>query len=220
MSFLHRRAYRRIPATIVSLMCHLAAIAVLIAGVTRPIIEKSELSKLRCVAALQFAGGSQALRLPLSEEPPARHSAKRPPVRESATRPALEPRERPSARSSGTIAANAQLSDHGTNSVAGNGNDTQNTTPAFPIFYPNPAVHDRSLLPRSEQQVIVDVQLTDSGRVISDNLVKGIGNALDRMAIEIVKTWLFQPATVNGKAVPSEAEVIFSFGQRYPVSDS
>jgi outer membrane biosynthesis protein TonB len=40
------------------------------------------------------------------------------------------------------------------------------------------------------------------------------------MAIEIVKTWRFQPATVNGKAVASEAEVIFSFSQRYPISDS
>jgi TonB family protein len=68
--------------------------------------------------------------------------------------------------------------------------------------------------------VVVDVQLTAGGEVLSENLVKGMGNALDRMAIDIVKTWRFQPATVNGKPVPSEAEVIFSFSQRYPNSDS
>jgi TonB family protein len=81
-------------------------------------------------------------------------------------------------------------------------------------------VHDRSLLPDSERHVVIDVQLTASGEVVSENLVNGIGNALDAMAIDIVKTWRFQPATVNGKTVPSEAEVIFSFSQRYPVSES
>ena len=91
---------------------------------------------------------------------------------------------------------------------------------AFPIFYPNPAVHDRSLLPASEKQVIVDVQLNAGGDVVGENLVKGIGNALDQMALDSVKIWRFQPATVNGKPVASEAEVIFSFSQRYPSSDS
>jgi TonB family protein len=80
-------------------------------------------------------------------------------------------------------------------------------------------VHDRSLLPASERQVVIDVQLNAGGEVVSENLVKGIGNDLDRMALGIVKTWRFQPATVNGKPVPSEAEVIFSFSQRYPSSD-
>jgi TonB family protein len=160
------------------------------------------------------------MRLPLPEAPAASHSARNAPVQDLVARPASPPRERRTARASGTNAAAAQPSDRGTNSVAGNGSDAQNTTPAFPIFYPNPAVRDRSLLPASERQVVIDVRLTAGGEVVSDNLVKGIGNALDRMAIDIVKTWRFQPATINGKPVPSEAEVIFSFSQRYPVSDS
>jgi protein TonB len=76
------------------------------------------------------------------------------------------------------------------------------------------------LLPTSEKQVIVDVQLNDGGDVIGESLVKGIGNALDGMSLAIVKTWRFQPATVNGKPVAAEAEVIFSYSQRYPSSDS
>jgi TonB family protein len=135
-------------------------------------------------------------------------------------RPASPPREQHPARASGTNAAAAQSSDLGTNSVAGNGGDARNTTIAFPIFYPNPIVRDHSLLPASERQVIVDVKLNAGGEVINDNLVSGIGNDLDRMAIDIVKTWRFQPATVNGMPVPSEAEVIFSFSQRYPISNS
>jgi TonB family protein len=220
MSSQHPPAHRRIPAAIVSLACHAVAVALLLAGATRATLKEPDPSKLCCVAALQVAGGSQSVRLPLPEAPAASHSAKHPPVQEPVTRPASPPRERSPARASGTNAAAARPLDLGTNSVAGNGSDAQNTTPAFPIFYPNPAVHDRSLLPASERQVVVDVQLTAGGEVVGENLVKGIGNALDRMAIDIVKTWRFQPATVNGKPVASEAEVIFSFSQRYPTSDS
>lgn len=220
MSSQNPRIHRRIPAAIVSLACHAAVAALLLAGVTRATLKKPEPTKLCCVASLQVAGGSRAVRLPLPEAPAASHSAKQPPAQEPVTQPTTPPRERPEPKASGTNAAAAQPSDLGTNSVAGNGADAQNTTPAFPIFYPNPDVHDRTLLPDSERQVIVDVELTAGGEVISDNLVKGIGNALDGMAIEIVKTWRFQPATVNGKPIPSEAEVIFSFSQRYPISNS
>jgi protein TonB len=166
------------------------------------------------------AGGSRAPRLPLPEAPAANPDAKNARVQEQVTRPASLPRERRPAKASGTNAAAAQPSDLGTNSVAGNGSDAQNTTPAFPIFSPNPAVHDRSLLPASDRQVVVDVQLNAGGEVVSENFVRGIGNALDRIVLDIVKTWRFQPATVDGKSVPSEAEVIVDFSQRYPVSDS
>jgi protein TonB len=195
-------------------------VAFLLAGATRTSLIVPKSTTLCCVAALQVAGGSQAARLPLPEAPAASHSIKRSPIQEPVTRPASPPRERRPARASGTNAAAARPSDLGTNSDAGNGSDAQNTTPAFPVFYPNPAVHDRSLLPASERQVIVDVQLTAGGEVVGENLVKGIGNALDRMAIDVVKTWRFQPATVNGKPVASEAEVVFSFSQRYPIADS
>ena len=41
---------------------------------------------------------------------------------------------------------------------------------------------------------------------------------LDQIVLDIVKTWRFQPATVNGKPVPTEAEVIVPFGPRYPIT--
>jgi TonB family protein len=219
MSSLHPRAHRRISATVVSLACHAAVVALLLAGATRATLNKPQPSTLCCVAALQIAGGSQAPRLPLPEAPAANPSAKTPPVQEPVTRFASLSRERRPVKASGTNAAAAQPSDLGANSAAGNGSDAQNTNPAFPVFSPNPAVHDRSLLPASERPVIVDVQLNASGEVISENLVKSIGNALDQIVLDIVKTWRFQPATVNGKPVPSEAEVIVSFSQRYPISD-
>jgi TonB family protein len=219
MSSSHPRVRRRISATFVSLACHTSALALLLAGATRATL-KPRHSTLCCVVTLQVAGGSRAPRLSLPKGPAANDSAKRPTVPEPLPRPASLPREQHLAKASGTNAAASHPSDSGTNSVAGNGNDAQNTTPAFPVFYPNPAVHDRSLLPASELQVIVDVHLNAGGEVVSESLVKGIGNALDRIVLDAVKTWRFQPATVEGKPVESEDEVIVPFSPRYPVSDS
>jgi len=102
--------------------------------------------------------------------------------------------------------------------TAGNGADQQNADPAFPVFSPRPAVADRSLLPDSNQQVIVDVKVSAAGDVLEATLVKGIGNALDGLVLETVKTWRFHPATVNGTPVATEAELIFPFNRSYPIA--
>lgn len=102
--------------------------------------------------------------------------------------------------------------------AAGNGADQQNAAPAFPVFSPRPAVADRRLLPDSNEQVIVDVKVSAAGDVLEATLVKGLGNALDALVLETVKTWRFHPATVNGTPVATEAELIFPFNRSYPIS--
>jgi TonB family protein len=102
--------------------------------------------------------------------------------------------------------------------VAGSGTDAQSADPAFPVFSPHPPVADRSLLPSSEQQVIVDVKVSAGGDVLEATLVKGIGNALDQIVLDTVKTWRFHPATVNGNPVPTEAELVFPFSERSTAS--
>jgi len=104
--------------------------------------------------------------------------------------------------------------------AAGNGPDQKNANPAFPVFSPRPVVTDRSLLPSSSQEVIVDVKVSAAGDVMETTLVKGIGNALDEMVLETVKTWRFHPATVNGNPVATEAELIFPFNLNYPITPS
>ena len=104
--------------------------------------------------------------------------------------------------------------------VAGNGVDAQSADPAFPIFSPRPPVIDRALLPPASRQVIVDVKVSAAGDVLEATLVQGIGNALDQLVLSTVKTWRFHPAMLNGKAVPTEDELIFPFDQSYPIADS
>ena len=102
--------------------------------------------------------------------------------------------------------------------AAGNGADQQNADPAFPVFSPRPAVADRSLLPSSNQDVVVDVKVSATGDVLEATLVKGIGNGLDKIVMDTVKTWRFHPATVNGNPVATEAELIFPFNLSYPTA--
>jgi len=104
--------------------------------------------------------------------------------------------------------------------VPGNGPDTQSADPAFPVFSPRPAVADRSLLPSSERQVIVDVKVSAAGDVLQATVVQGLGNALDQLVLDTVKTWRFHPATVNGSPVATEAELVFPFSPRYTAAPS
>ena len=104
--------------------------------------------------------------------------------------------------------------------VPGKGPDMQSADPAFPVFSPRPAVADRSLLPSSEQQVIVDVKVSATGDVLEATVVQGLGNALDQIVLDTVKTWRFHPATVNGNPVATEAELVFPFSPRYAAAPS
>jgi len=102
--------------------------------------------------------------------------------------------------------------------VAGSGADQQSADPAFPVFSPHPAVSDRSLLPRSNQDVVVDVKVSAAGDVLEATLVKGIGNGLDQIVLDTVRSWRFHPATINGNPVATEAELVFLFNLNYPVA--
>ena len=105
-------------------------------------------------------------------------------------------------------------------SVAGSGADQQSAGPAFPVFSPHPPVSDRSLLPSSNQEVVVDVKVSAAGDVLEVTLVKGIGNGLDQIVLDTVKSWRFHPATINGNPVATEAELVFPFNLNYPMAPS
>lgn len=171
------------------------------------------------IAMLEVAGGSAMAKLPFLMAP---RGEKKGDKQESESRLSAHPvpQKRHVAKASGSEAQAARPQDQGTSSAAGNGSDARNATFPFPTFSPKPPVKDRALLPSTDQQVVIDVNLNEAGEVTGETLVKSIGNALDAIAMNVVKTWRFQPATVNGQAVASEAEVIFTFGPHYPTTDA
>lgn len=155
--------------------------------------------------ALYYPGGAQTKWTP---EPPGRK--KHPPeVKQTTSDLATNAKPAPAA---------GQLVSAPESSAAGNGSDQQSANPAFPVFSPRPPVADRSLLPRENKEVVVDVKVSATGDVLEATLVKGIGNALDQMVLNTVRTWRFHPATINGSPVATEAELIFPFNLSYPIA--
>ncbi|HEY1499782.1 MAG TPA: TonB family protein [Acidobacteriaceae bacterium] len=119
------------------------------------------------------------------------------------------------------LAAQNNLAQAGTPSkqpqqMIGNGSGTNDAEPAFPTFFPRPAVSDRSVLPPAEQKIIVDVTISAQGDVTDEKLVQGIGNSLDDLVMKTVKSWRFHPASLNGNNIASVEQLVFPFNRDYP----
>jgi TonB family protein len=172
------------------------------------------------IAQIAMAGGSHHVKIPLPRMDTAAHTRKPAPNSDNAARTTIPMQVPPVKKPGGGAPPKPHAGDGSGRAITGNGSDDQDIRPAFPVFAPHPPVSDRSLLPRSEQKIVVDVKLDVNGGVVDAKLVKGVGNKLDAICLATVKTWRFQPATVSGKPVPTEAEVIFPFNPNYPIADS
>jgi protein TonB len=212
---------RRVSAVLLSVAMHGSVLAlVVVAGEVARHRLIAQPTTFQAMAMVKIAGGSHAVRFPL---PPMDEAAKihDPDKSPDVTRKTILPVEQPRPKVSG---GGSPVSPHTGNgsgqALAGNGGDSEDARPAFPVFSPHPPVNDRSLLPSTEQKIVVDVKLDALGQVVSETLVKGMGNRLDQIVLDIARTWRFQPATLNGKPVASEAELIFPFNSSYPISES
>ena len=175
-------------------------------------------TQFRMISLVETAGGSHAVKFLL---PPMDTSARihDPDHAPDVARKTIVPVEHPHPKVSGGGAPKRPHAGDGSGqALIGNGSDAEDVHPGFPIFSPHPPVHDRSLLPSTEQKVVVDVKVDAMGQVVSETLVKSVSANLDKLCLDIVLTWRFQPATVNGKPIPSEAELIFPFTPSYPIS--
>jgi TonB family protein len=171
------------------------------------------------VAQIEVAGASHAVLFELPVMQTAAQSPKPLPDTEAKPKPILPTQAiQPPVKTGGGAPSAAHAGDGSGTAQSGNGSDAKNANPAFPIFSPRPSISDPKLMPATETKIVVDVMLDAQGAVVSEDLVKGMGNALDQIVLDTVKTWRFQPATVNGKPVPTEAEVIVPFGPRYPIT--
>lgn len=221
MSFAANNPRRRLPAFFLSVTFHIAIIlSVTLAGL---VFERSLVRTVppQMVAGIQVAGGSHRIPIRLPRMDTAAHAPHPKPHVEAAAKSKLStPPLEPAKPSGGGATADPHAGNGSGQAAAGNGSDAKNEVPAFPVFSPRPPVTDRALLPNSERKIIVDVNVDAGGQVVAENLVTGIGNQLDQIVLDTVKTWRFQPATVDGKPVPTQAELIFPFDLNYPIEAS
>ena len=141
-----------------------------------------------------------------SAQPKAHHAALRKPQEKKAAPETQQASQPENTNSAGSSTSQSQ------SSGAGDGN--QNATPAFPVYSPSPHL-DRTLLPKSDENVVVDVDVSAMGEVLDEKLIHGLGNNLDQVILETVKRWKFHPATVDGNPVESVAELVFPLGQKW-----
>ncbi len=216
----NRLAKRRLSAVVLSIALHGGVLALMLmvgTAVRTRVIEPTYFQKL---TLLKSAGGSHAVRIPLRAMEFTAHTPK-PTAEQEASRKTILPVEQtPHKMSGGGAPKKPHAGDGDGSALRGVGSDAEDAVPAFPIFGPHPPVSDRSLLPAKEKKIVVDVKLDALGQVLSETLVAGMGNKLDKIVLDTARTWRFQPATVNGKPVPSEAELIFPFGPGYPITVS
>jgi protein TonB len=62
--------------------------------------------------------------------------------------------------------------------------------------------------------VVVDVEIDDTGHVAKVHARRGMGAKIDDMVVATVEHWIFHPALQNGHAVRSERELRFHFDGR------
>lgn len=183
----------------------------------RPIVRES-----RCCSAILNWTSPPTLTAPVFNAGPA--AIKRAPrkVHTTPTHTTLAPR--PSAAAPKTVASVPPIV-HPSPAVQqetptlGTGTGTDDAEPAFPTFYPRPAIADRSLLPAAEQKIIVNVSISPQGNVTDEKLIQGLGNNLDQIVLDTVRTWRFHPASVNGTAIASTEQLVFPFNRNYSASD-
>jgi len=172
------------------------------------------------VADLAMRGGSHRIRIVLPTDVMSAH-VKDPDAHAESSKKTIIPMLVPEqVKSGGGSTKDPHHGDGTGKAMRGNGADSLDMTPAFPVYSPHPPIRDRALLPQTAERIVIDVTLDDAGAVVKETLVKGLGDPLDRIVLGIVKTWRFEPAKVDGKPVASEAEVIFPLDRNYPIADS
>jgi protein TonB len=63
----------------------------------------------------------------------------------------------------------------------------------------------------SAADVVVDVEIDDTGRVSAARAKKGMGHGIDEVVVATVEQWIFYPAIKNGRPVTSQQELHFHY---------
>ena len=77
--------------------------------------------------------------------------------------------------------------------------------------HPRPQPDLSSLAHGAGGQVIMDAVIDEHGRISQLTLVHGLGDGIDDTVLSTVRGWTFNPATKDGKPIPSEQEILLYY---------
>jgi TonB family protein len=83
--------------------------------------------------------------------------------------------------------------------------------PAFPEVYPDPLVSRADLPSGVQGDVIVEVTIDPSGKVVETKLLQGIGYGIEQKVLEVLPRWHFHPAMRDGVTIASQHIVHFHY---------
>lgn len=83
--------------------------------------------------------------------------------------------------------------------------------PPVPIYKEQPRYTPEAKEAKIQGSVTLEVVINTEGHVANVDVLNGLDAGLDRNAVEAVKTWTFQPATKDGKAVNVKARIEINF---------
>ncbi len=96
---------------------------------------------------------------------------------------------------------------HGTEgTIHGNG-----ATKPRAVYSPSPPYTDQARKAKIDGTVQLKVTVAANGDVDDVRVVKGLDRGLDEQAVETVRTWKFNPGTMDGAPVKSDIDVLVSF---------
>lgn len=83
--------------------------------------------------------------------------------------------------------------------------------PALPARTFEPRVSPEYLHGISEGNVVVEITIDETGRIVSKTVVQSMGTAIDSTVLAALENWLFRPATRDGVPIPSRQDVVYHF---------
>jgi TonB family protein len=83
--------------------------------------------------------------------------------------------------------------------------------PALPAVTSEPHVSFEDLQGIAEGNVVVEITIDESGRIVNKAVVQSMGPAIDGKVLAALENWHFHPATRDGVPIPSKQDVVYHF---------
>ena len=96
-------------------------------------------------------------------------------------------------------------------STGNDGLGTGDVNIALLTYFPVPKP-DLTQLPHGTRgDVVIDVVIDATGKIVQATMAKGLGHGVDEAVLATVQQWTFHPATKDGRPVASEQELLFHY---------
>ena len=85
--------------------------------------------------------------------------------------------------------------------------------PALPTATSDPVVWPWQL-PASGGNEVIEIVIDERGEIVNKTVLQSLGPDIDSKCLAALENWHFQPATRNGRPIPSKQDAIFPFRAR------